>query len=249
MVVNKTSRIKNAETRYHVQMASLEDSKEIRLKFGSFFIGGGGEKRPDLLKKISINNLVTPATSVRVAIMKVLGQRYLDSNPGARVQVIKYESRPMLKLSPPASASDRRVKSFNYIDAIQRLKSNFTRSELDVIAKSVGEGLLGNLRAIFSVISDDDIKKRQFKSSDPKSSESASRQTSGSASVSTSTSGSGVTVTPVESLPSDESMTSASGTSPTVPTRSRGDKRGPSASPPRAGKYSKKSSKSSHAKK
>ena len=259
VVVNKTSRRKDAETRYHVQMGSLGDSKEIRDKFGAFFIGGGGDKRPKSLKKISISNLVTPATSVRVAIMKVLGDRYLASNAGSRAQVIKYESRPLLKLTPPSSASDRRVKTFNFIDAIKNLKTNFSKSELETIAKSVGEGLYGNLRSLFSVISDDDIKKRSPKPSDPRTTRSNSSapvasqvsapvasQVSAQGHISGVASGSSADLVQV-----DVPMVSASGSSPAAPSppRSRGDKRGPSASPPRSEKSSKKYSKGSNGKK
>ena len=123
--MNKTSRQKDAETCYHIQMKSLEHSLEIRNKFGSFFIGGG-DKRPDSLKHVSIQNLVTPATSVRIAILKVLGQRYASSNPGSRVQVITYEPRPVLKLVPPASVTDGRVQTYNFSKAIKNLPTSFT---------------------------------------------------------------------------------------------------------------------------
>ena len=39
-VQNGTSKRKDAPATYHVLMKSLEDSKEIRLKFGGFFLGG-----------------------------------------------------------------------------------------------------------------------------------------------------------------------------------------------------------------
>lgn len=167
VVVNKTSRQKDAETRYHVLMSSVKDSKEIRDTFGSFFIGLG-DKRPDALKHISIQNLVTPATSVRIAILKVLGQRYSSSNPGSRVQVIGYDPRPVLKLTPPASATDRRVQTFSFIEAIKNLPTNFSTDELSTIAKQVPEKLFGQLRSLFVVISDDVIKKRSFKSGNTK---------------------------------------------------------------------------------
>ena len=178
VVLNKTGRGKDAMTRYHVQMSKLEDSKFIRDKFGSFFLGGG-DKRPPSLKPVSIDNLVTPATSVRVAIMKVLGARYLASNPGSRVQMISYESRPVLKLTPSASASDRRVKSYQYIEAIKVLPTNFTSEELAVIARSVSERLFGQLRSLFVVISDDIIKKRKPKSSSAPGTSSGSKARSG----------------------------------------------------------------------
>ena len=160
VVVNKTGRAKDSETRYHVQMAKLEDSKQIRDKFGSFFVGSV-HKRPESLKHVSIQNLITPASSVRIAIMKVFAARYLASNPGARTQVIGYDSRPVLKLTPPASASDRRVRTFNFIQAIKTLPANFDSTELAAIAKQVDQSLYGQLRPLFVVISDDVLKKRQ----------------------------------------------------------------------------------------
>ena len=109
-----------------------------------------------------------------MAILKVLGKRYSSSNPGSRVQVITYESRPLLKLTPPESSADRRVKTFNFIDAIKSLPTNFTPEEYSVIGKQVSEKLFGKLRPIFVVISDDVIKRRNFKSrsGEAKSSES-----------------------------------------------------------------------------
>ena len=164
VVMNKTGRGKEATTRYHVQMARLEDSKKIRDTFGSFFIGGA-KKKPESLSEVSVENLVTPATSVRISILKVLGKRYLSSNPGSRVQVIGYDPRPVIKLTPPDSASDRRVKTFNYIEAIKNLPTNFSSEDLSVISRSVSEKLFGQLRALFVVISDDVIQKRKPASS------------------------------------------------------------------------------------
>ena len=198
VVLNKTGRGKDAKTRYHVQMAKLEDSKFIRNKFGSFFLGGGGaDKRPPSLKPVSIDNLVTPATSVRISIMKVLGARYLASNPGSRVKVIGYESRPLLKLTPPASASDRRVKTYQFVEAIKVLPTNFTSEELAVIAKSISENLFGQLRSLFVVISDDVIKKRKPKSSSaPGTSSGSKARSSGTPGASVPTSGGEVSTSP-----------------------------------------------------
>ena len=85
-IQNKTSQGKDPIIRYMVEMVKIEDSKEIRNTFGVFFVGGG-DKRPDTLKHVSISSNVTPATSVRIAILKIFGKRYLASNPGAKVQV------------------------------------------------------------------------------------------------------------------------------------------------------------------
>ena len=166
VVVNKTARRKDAKSRYHVQFASLEDSKALRNKFGSFFLGGG-DKRPPSIKHVSIDNLVTPATSVRIAILKVLAKRYQDSNPGSRAQVISYEPRPLIKLTPPSSASDRRGRTYHFIEAIKSLPVTFTKDELALIARQLSEKLVGQLRSLFVVISDDTCKKKKEKAPAP----------------------------------------------------------------------------------
>ena len=157
-VQNATRKTKDAPAGYSVQVPSVELSKKIRDKFGSFFFGKG-DKRPTPLKHISIRSRVTVATPVRIAILKVYAQRYLASNPGAKVKVIGYESRPLLKLTPPSDASDRKVMTYNFIQAVRSLPSNFEEEELDTIFKRVNPNLHGRLRQTFVVISDDMIKK------------------------------------------------------------------------------------------
>ena len=74
-------------TTYMVKMKNSQDSKDIRAAFGSFF-KGGKDGRPAALKAISISNWTTPATKVRIQILKILASRYRASNPGSRVQVV-----------------------------------------------------------------------------------------------------------------------------------------------------------------
>ena len=96
-------------TSYLVKMVEAKDACDIRAKFGTFF-AGGKDGRPAALSGVSISNWTTPGTKVRIGVMKVQAERYRKSNPGARVQVVGYESRPLIRISPPADASDRRVK-------------------------------------------------------------------------------------------------------------------------------------------
>ena len=158
-VQNNTGRHKDAVTKYFVQMRSSQDSAEIRDTFGAFFVGG--EHRPAELKHVSIRNRVTPATLGRVAILRVFGERYLASNPGAKVQTIGYKPRPLLKLTPPASASsDSRIQTYNFIQAVNSLPANFTSDEQAQILREISPKLYGRLRQTFVVISDDMVKKR-----------------------------------------------------------------------------------------
>ena len=158
VVQNVTNRHEGAEVKYCVKMASAIDSGAIRRKFGSFFIGG--DKRPEQFKPYSIRNWVTPETKVRIEILKVLGKRYRDANPGSRVQVIGFAPRPLLKITPSSSASDRRVKSYNFIEAIRYLPTNFTTAEVVFLLKKIPLRMSGKLRSLFIVLSDDDFRRR-----------------------------------------------------------------------------------------
>jgi hypothetical protein len=89
VVQNVTGRGPEAEVRYHVKMEFAAHSQEIRAKFGSFF-AGKVDRRPPEFSGVSISNRVTPATQVRLAIMKLLARRYLASNPEATARVVVY---------------------------------------------------------------------------------------------------------------------------------------------------------------
>ena len=82
-VQNVTTRQADAVVAYSVKMLSVADSKAIRLKFGSFFLGGS-DKRPTELKPYSIKNRITPETKIRISILKLMAKRYRDSNPGSK---------------------------------------------------------------------------------------------------------------------------------------------------------------------
>ena len=154
VVVHNASGRKDTVARYSVRMESAAVSQEIRFKFGSFFVGGK-DKRPEALKAVSISNKVTPGTQVRIMILKLLARRYLNANPDARAKVIGYEARPLLKLTPADTSVQHRVKSYNYIEAISKLPTCFTVSELRPIIAKARIHFRGSLRQIFGVLTDD----------------------------------------------------------------------------------------------
>jgi hypothetical protein len=156
VVQNATPRSKDAEVVYNVKMASAQDARQIRKKFGSYF-KGGEDNRPPLLKSVSIANRVTPDTKIRISLMKLLAQKYKDSNPGSKAQVIGYESRPVLKIVPPQGASDRRVRSYNYVEAVTTLPFRFSPAELAPITRRLRPRLAGQVKAVFIVLSDDSL--------------------------------------------------------------------------------------------
>ena len=111
---------------------------------------------PPGLTGLSIRIRLTHATRVRIAIMQVLAANYKTSNPGSKVQVVNYEPRPMMRLTPPTGASDLRVMNFNFIEAVTKLPTKFSRKGMAEIMKAVGGKFKGELRSLFVVLSDDD---------------------------------------------------------------------------------------------
>ena len=161
-VKNGTYRHEGAPVSYNVQMPSISESKAVRTKFGSFFIGGKKEK-PAALADISIKNFVTPETRIRISLMKLIAKKYRDANPKYKVQVIGYNPRPLIKITPPPSASDRRIRTYNFIDAVTTLPCNFSHAEIEPIVRRVNSKLLGKVRSTFVILSDDQLRKHLAK--------------------------------------------------------------------------------------
>ena len=154
VVRNSTGMAPSAPTTYTVEFYNVEDPAEIRSKFGTFF-AGGADRRPPALSRISIQNSVTKATRIRISILKLLAKRYQSSNPDGKAQVIGYNPRPLLRITPPDSAKDRRIRSFNFIEAIQKFPTNFTEEEIGSITKRAYASFPNKLRSTFVVLSDD----------------------------------------------------------------------------------------------
>ena len=160
VVQNATARHQGAPVKYSVKLNSVPDSRAIRTKFGSFFVGSK-DARPPQFKPYSIRNRVTPETKVRIEILKLLGSRYRSSNPGSKVQIIGHEPRPLLKITPSSSANDRRIRSYNFIEAVKTFPTNFSASEIESVLKKINNPkLVGKMRSIFIVLSDDDYRKK-----------------------------------------------------------------------------------------
>ena len=176
-VVNSTGRGKDSITQYKVKVATGELLREIRDRFGLFSVGG--DKRPPSLKKISIRNCVTPATLGRINILQLLARRYAESNPGSKTKVVGFEPRPLLKITPASDNTDKRVQTYNFIKAFEKLPTCFTSSEIEDLLQRISLKLHGSLQCLFVVLSDDMLKKKSFTQPKPKTSKGASRSSHG----------------------------------------------------------------------
>ena len=121
---------------------------------------------------------------VRIDVLKLLGKKYRDSNQGSRVQVIGYDPRPVIKITPPPSASDRRIKVYNYVEAVTKLPMNFSGTELEPIMRRINPELLGKIQSLFIVLSDDQFKKRDARNDGPRVSLASASSASSESSVS-----------------------------------------------------------------
>ena len=158
LVKNATTRQKDAIVTYNVQVEDIATSKAIRVKFGKFFLGSK-DQRPDPFTGINIKMRMTPNTKIRISVLKLLAKRHKNANPSDRVQVISYDPRPMLKISPGPESTDKRVRSYNYVEAVQVLPTNFTNEEIYPILRRINPKLTGLVRTIFVALSDDDFRK------------------------------------------------------------------------------------------
>ena len=158
VVQNATSRVPGAEVKYNVKMAKIADSELIRKKFGSFFLGSK-DGRPKEVKHINIKNRVTPETKTRIDLLKLMAARYRSANPEGRAQVISYDTRPLIKITPPPSSADRRIKTYHFAEAVKRLPCTWPESEVEPILRRINPELMGQIRSLFVVLSDDQFRK------------------------------------------------------------------------------------------
>ena len=235
-VKNSTGKGKDAKTLYKVAAPSVELSKEIRETFGGFFLKGKNTLPPSL-KGISIRNCVTTATLARIAILQLYGKRYQDSNPGSGSKVLGYDPRPVLKIFPAQNATDKRIQTFTFIEAVTQLPSNFSASEVDELLKRFSPKLHGSLKSLFIVVSDDMLRKHHKPSPSTSKQNSSDRKGSSQRSKGTGTgtsSGSGTS-----SKGTGNGTSSGSGTGSKTP-ETRNHKRGASGSPEDSGPSAKK---------
>ena len=84
--------------------------------------------------------------------------------------MVRYEPRPVLKITPPPTASDRRIRSYHYVDAVKNLPCNFTMAEITPFMRRINPELMGQIRSLFVVLSDDQFRQvlNQLKKQKPK---------------------------------------------------------------------------------
>ena len=92
--------------------------------------------------------------------MQLLGKRYREANAGSRSQVVAYEPRPLLKLIPAPNASDSRIMTFTYIEAISKLNVSFSSVEIDGLLQRISPRLHSSLRSTLYVLTEDMLKKK-----------------------------------------------------------------------------------------
>lgn len=148
--INSTRKGADIKTLFKARLNSAKESKLAKDKFSSFS-ARGKDSRPPSLAQVSIRNCVTPGTLARIVILQFLGHCYHESNPESWFQVITYDPRPLLKLTPPSEASDHRVMTSNYIEAISKLPTLLSTNEANALLKRVSRRLHGRLQNVMYI--------------------------------------------------------------------------------------------------
>ena len=156
-VQNVTGKGKDSIVTYQVRMSCVDHAKEVRGKFSGFF-AGGTNTLPPALKGVSIRNRVSKATSTRITLLRLFGSRYVESHPGSSFKVLGFEPRPLLKLFPAPDSDEKRVLTYNYIEALRSLPTDFPNEDLEPIASRVSPKLKGRLRQVFGILNDDMVR-------------------------------------------------------------------------------------------
>ncbi len=107
---------------YDIEMYTVADSQAIRDAYGLFYRKKSGKRLPGGLKKISLSNVTTYSTRVRVRLLKEICHRHQAANPSISCFVTGYLPRPELKIR------DRKgpLLSFTYTEAVQQLSHHLT---------------------------------------------------------------------------------------------------------------------------
>jgi hypothetical protein len=107
---------------YDVEMMSMSDSQSIRDAYGLFFRKKSGKKMPNILKGISISNVTTFSTRVRVRLLKEVCRKHQLANPTVSCFVTAYLPRPELKIR------DRKgpLTSLSYTKTVQKMSHHLS---------------------------------------------------------------------------------------------------------------------------
>ena len=154
-VANPVRFCTSGPTVLNVQLNSVEASKRLREVYSGFFRRVNPVKKIPIIKGVSLRNKITLDSKIRIAIMRQLGEKYVEKNQGASYKVSGIVSRPNLKLFPASGATDSRIQSFNFIEAVTTIPSHLSDSALTQIFMTVGGHNRGKLRQLFVILSDD----------------------------------------------------------------------------------------------
>jgi len=139
---------------YDIEMYTPSDSQEIRDAFGLFWRKKSGKKLPSELKGVTLSNVTTFPTRVRVRLLKEVCRRHQAANPDLSCFVTNYLARPELKIR------DRKgpMLSYTYTETVQKLSHHLTTDFLSELSKFAKTNLSDEeIRERFLVLSPDFI--------------------------------------------------------------------------------------------
>lgn len=83
---------------YDIEMINISDSQAIPDAYGLFWQKKSGKRPPDGLRGLTLTNVTTFYTRVRVQLLKEVAQKHQAANPSISCFVTNYLPRPELKI-------------------------------------------------------------------------------------------------------------------------------------------------------
>jgi len=133
---------------YEGTLASVSESTELRRIFG---------KKSFAARKASglkILNSVTPATRVRISILKTLTSAYKRLYPNGTANLLGYLSRPVVKFRPEATGP---LRTAGFVDAVAAMSPSELKlrdQDFQHAYRTAGRRFTGKLSSYFLVLSD-----------------------------------------------------------------------------------------------
>jgi len=145
----KVNYFESANPVYEATMGSADEAIRLRRVFGKKSMAE--RKRSG----VRLMNSVTPATRVRISILKSITIAYKAANPGGIANLIGYISRPLIRCRPKATGP---LRSYDFTSAVTGLdlrSLGLTDSDYQKAYQIAGRKFYGEMCSSFIVLKDD----------------------------------------------------------------------------------------------
>jgi len=148
-ILFKVNYYESANPVYEAIMGSADEAIKLRRNFGKMSMSV--RKRAG----VRLVNSVTPATRVRISILKSISIAYKALNPAGTASLVGYIPRPVLRCRPKATGPMRTYDFTSAVTGLDLRAMGLTDSDYQKAYQIAGRKFHGELSATFVVLKDD----------------------------------------------------------------------------------------------